>query len=188
MSQASAHRDAETRRIATAAARLSVPRAAEADSFVLHASLELLARVGLLAYVDDGDRAVLLDAIDALVERYEAWGPPAPAPSPVRHADARAAAAALDAAIRAGQPDTADAALIWLGADCEQRELRHLLGPAVADALGAAGHTPIGLHLLASVGGPLSPTLLRGAVRDPHARANGASTGCATSDRWPPST
>ena len=149
-------------RIAVAAARLSVPRAAVADSFVLHASLELMARVGLLAYADPADHDRMLDAIDDLADRYEAWGEPAPTPAAVDMSSAEA----LDACVRAGDVDGADAALLWLAAHHDPTELRHELAPAVVDALGAAGHTPIGLHLLAAVDPPLPPTLLRGALRD----------------------
>ncbi|MDO9176574.1 MAG: hypothetical protein Q7V62_17345, partial [Actinomycetota bacterium] len=45
-------------------ARVSVPKAAPADSFVLHAPLELMARVHLLRYLRADDREAALGMIE----------------------------------------------------------------------------------------------------------------------------
>jgi hypothetical protein len=150
-----------------AAARVSVPRAAPADSFVLHAPLELMARVGLLPFVAADERGAAVAALRTFVEHYEASGPPADPPAVVSFAASHDAASALDRALRDGDLDTVDAATTWLAENCSHRQLRHLVAESVVDSLAAAGHAPIGLHLLARVaGGALPATLLRGPLRE----------------------
>jgi hypothetical protein len=148
-----------------AASRLAVPRAAPADSFVLHASLELMARAVLLGLVPDElrDRARL--RIAGLVDRYEAAGDPVDAPAPVTRPDPRRAADALVGALEVSDLDEVDRQAAWLGAHASPADLRRLLGPAVAPALGAAAHAPIGLHLLGR--SPwIDGSVLRGCLRE----------------------
>src|SRR5215207_9132270 len=55
-----------------AAETLAVPRAAPADSFVLHAPLELMARGGLLPLVRPADRDGARQRLHELATAYEA--------------------------------------------------------------------------------------------------------------------
>ena len=57
--------------VALAAAHLSLPRRDRADSFVLHAPLELLARSALLPLVEPAQREVARRRIAALVTAYD---------------------------------------------------------------------------------------------------------------------
>ncbi len=95
------------------AARLAVPRADPADSFVLHAPLELLARRRLLDRVADGDRSTAeqhaAHHVTAIGQTWEAFSAPAPT---------------------AEWPDVGDLDVAGLA-------------PAVAARTGAAAHAPI---------------------------------------------
>jgi hypothetical protein len=62
--------------IARAVAVVSVPKAAPANSFVLHAPLELLARIGLLPHVAPVRRAAAVGMIEWLADQYAAAGDP----------------------------------------------------------------------------------------------------------------
>ncbi len=147
--------------------RVSIPRAEPADSFVLHAPLELMARVGLLPFVPPDRRGAALAALREMVEQYEAAGPACDPPDTMSFPTPQDAAEALDRSLRDGDLDTVDAATVWLAAHCSHREIRHLVAESIVDSLAAAAHAPIGLHLLARVaGGSLSATLLRGPLRE----------------------
>jgi hypothetical protein len=140
--------------VVDAARRLSIPRLNPADSFVLHAPLELMARVGLLPYIESNVRTEALDRIANLAKAYEATGP-------------AEAAAALDEASRAGDLSGVDAIAVWLSTRCSHHDLRQLLGESIVDSLAAAGHVPIGFHLLGRVAGGLLPSsLLRNPLRE----------------------
>lgn len=147
--------------IARATAALSVPKAAPANSFVLHAPLELMARVQLLPMVAPAQRDAALAGITALTDEYEAAGDPVPDPPvPSGAVDG----ADLAAAVAAGDQTRVDAlALAWL----PQRsapEVVGALGEALVTSTAAAGHVPIGLaQLLRDPGMPTS--LLRGPLR-----------------------
>jgi hypothetical protein len=146
---------------------IAIPRANAADSFVLHAPLNLMARVGLLAYLADEGMPAAEAAIERVVRRYEASGPPVSAPAGLDISGANEAAGLLVAAIAAGALDDVDAYATWLTDRCSTTELGHLLGETVIDSLAAAGHAPIGFHLLQRArGGTLHPSLLRGTLRE----------------------
>ena len=81
------------------AAALSIPKAAPANSFVLHAPLELTARVQLLRFVPDAVRPAALQRIDTLAAQYVTAGEQVITPLTV---DAPPDAAALLAAINEG--------------------------------------------------------------------------------------
>jgi hypothetical protein len=148
-----------------AAVRLARPREAPADSFVLHASLELMARAVLLDLVPDELRRGTRLRIASLVERYEAAGDPVEAPARVTPPDPARAVRDLVAAIGESDLDEVDRQAAWLGAHVSPVDLRRRLGPAVAPALGAAAHTPIGLHLLGR--SPwIDGSVLRGSLRE----------------------
>jgi len=155
----------DDRLLAWAAADVAVPKVDPADSFVLHAPLELLARAALLPRVAaparDGARERLVALVDAYGRAGAGLGPPPPAD----HASVGDACAALVKAVAAGDLDDADRHAAWLGGRASAAELRAGLGPAVAPALGAAAHGSILLHLMGHVPG-LGPGLLRGPVRE----------------------
>ena len=153
--------------IARAAAAVSVPRSTSADSFVLHAPLELIARVGLLPLVRAGQRDGALERIEGLMADFEAAGDPVDHPAPLDFDDLESAAAWLVGALAAGDLDDVDAGVSWLGAHASHYELRGLLGEYLVPSLAAAGHAPIALSLLPVVlDGMLPGTLLRGPLRE----------------------
>jgi hypothetical protein len=149
-----------------AAAVVSVPKSAPADSFVLHAPLELMARVQLLSHVAPSARGAALGMIEWLAERYAAAGDPVADPRRVRVDDPIDAVADLLVAMAAGDLDSVDALAAAALPRMSAREVAGLVGEAVAPSLAAAGHAPIGLALLARESAtPLPTTLLRGALR-----------------------
>ena len=149
--------------VTDAARTITVPRAAPADSFVLHAPLELMARVGLLPYVDPTARAGAIAGIRALAAEYTATGPPVAEPEPAPDDDGIGLAAAIDDS----DLERVDAHMGRLTAAATPHELRSRLGELVVDSLAAAAHTPIGLYLLPIVaGGGLPASLVRGPVRE----------------------
>jgi hypothetical protein len=126
-----------------------------------------MARVGLLPFVTADDRGAAVAALRTFVERYEASGPAADSPAVVSFSSSHEAASTLDHALREGDLDTVDAVTIWLAENCSHRQLRHLIAESIVDSLAAAGHAPIGFHLLGRVaGGALPATLLRGPLRE----------------------
>ena len=62
---------------------LAVPKEAPADSFVLHAPLELLARRGLFRHVRTVGRDAARAQVERLAAEYAAAGDPVGAPRPV---------------------------------------------------------------------------------------------------------
>jgi hypothetical protein len=146
---------------------VSVPRADPADSFVLHAPLNVMARIGLLDYVEPEARPDAEAAIETVVGRYESAGPAVTPPTNPRIDNPDQAARRLAAAMRAGDLDDVDALATALTARLSSAALGHLLGETVIDSLAAAGHAPIGFHLLQRVHrGRLHPSLLRGPLRE----------------------
>src|SRR5215470_17038567 len=73
--------------VAEVADVLTTPREDPADSFVLHAPLELVARTALLPFVAPDQRATARGQIVAVGTDFEAFGP-AVAPPPEPAADA----------------------------------------------------------------------------------------------------
>lgn len=151
--------------VARAAAVVAVPKAAPADSFVLHAPLELVARVGLLPFVAADRRADALGMIDWLRERYDAAGEPVAEPAPIRLGSPAEGATRLVAALAAGALDEVDVVAATLLPALTAPEAVGLLGEAVVASLAAAGHAPIGFALLCRVRPELPTVLLRGALR-----------------------
>lgn len=149
----------------TPADALSIPKAATADSFVLHAPLELMARVGLLPFVHASRRDEAADRIDLLRQQYLDAGSSVSTPVVVAVDDLPAAATQLLQAIAAGDLDRVDAVAASLLPRLTAHEAIGLLGDGVVTSLAAAGHAPIGFALLARVQPALPATLLRGALR-----------------------
>ena len=150
-----------------AVARLCVPRADPANSFVLHAQLELMARIGLLEYVSNDVSCGALRRIDALADEYTVTGPAAPDPVESAFGSVVEAVEELAAALNRADLDRVDAAVTWLAVRVSGSEAGPLLGEVVVASLAAAGHAPIGLHLLNRVAqGVLPVALLRGPLRE----------------------
>jgi len=147
---------------------VSRPRVEAANSFVLHAPLELAARTALLPHVAPAQRDEARARIAAIAAEYEAFGPGAPEP-PERVFDSVVQGAErLSVAIGAGDLDEVDAVAAWLGQHATPVELRGLLADEVVPRLSAAGHAPIFLYQLPRVAprGELPGTLLRPLVRE----------------------
>lgn len=143
---------------------ISVPKAAPADSFVLHAPLELLARVGLVPLVHPQRRAEAIAMIDMLSDEYERAGDPIDTPAPVEVGDIATGAGRLVDALRAGDVGEVDRLAAALLPRLRPSDVGALLGQTVVTSLAAAGHAPIGCALLARVAPTLSSSLLRGAL------------------------
>ena len=140
---------------------MSIPKAAPADSFVLHAQLELMARTQLLSYVPAADRRSAVERIEWLAAQYAHAGDPvAPPPAIGGLPDSPA----LLAAVAAGDQDLVDAmAAAWLPrwTACD---VACAIAEELVPSLAGAGHTPIGISLL--LRDPSLPTtLLRGPLR-----------------------
>jgi hypothetical protein len=147
---------------------LATPREDPADSFVLHAPLELVARTALLPFVAPEQRATARDQIVAVGTDFEAFGPPV-APPPADDFDSLpAGVVALVAAIEAGDLAAVDGAARWVGRTATATELRELLSGDIVPRLSAAAHGPIFLHHLPRVAprGEISGELLRGLARE----------------------
>lgn len=174
--------------VTEAAAVLARPRVEPADSFRLHAPLELLARARLLDRLGGDDRAAQ-QGIEALAARYEGEGTPlAPRPEP-DFAGAAEAAAALAAAVDVGTVDEAGDAARWLGRYAGPALLVDLVAPVALDRLTAAGHANIFFQLLSlhphrSGLGTLLHPLARELARDPTAvvRTSGSTAPVPTDD------
>ncbi|MEI8238293.1 MAG: hypothetical protein WCI22_02640 [Actinomycetota bacterium] len=156
--------------------KATMPNATGAESFTLHAPLELMARVGLLPYVAAADLPDALDGVAALVDRYRAAGDPVGEPDRVSIDSIVHGARLLLDALAAGDGERTDAVAVSLLPMVGAEELAALVGPAVVTSLAAAGHAPIGLALLHRLGSAtaapfaLPTTLMRGPLRSLAAR------------------
>jgi hypothetical protein len=115
-------------------------------SFTLHAPLELLARATLLQSVPPRARALARMRIASIASLYaegDEVEPPQGTFSTVEQAKS-----ALVAALREGDPDTADAAVVALTSQISAGEFCSLLADEIAPSLGAAAHTPLLLAAL----------------------------------------
>lgn len=158
----------DARLIAGVGAALAIPRRDAADSFVLHAPLELAARAALLSWVHPAARPRARRRLQAIADEFVAFGPPVgPAPA-VAFPSLAAGAARLAAALDRGELDDIDSAATWLGAHARPDDLRTLLADVVLPRLGAAAHAPIFLYQAPRVGprGELDGRLLRGLARE----------------------
>jgi hypothetical protein len=126
---------------------IAVPRQEPADSFVLHAPLELLARTALLPMMRPDRRDTAMRRIADMVDEFEGFGEPVAPPASVSPTSATAAAAALVAAADRGDLDAVDAYSTWIGDHVAAADLPRLLADAVVPRLSAAGHAPIFLWL-----------------------------------------
>jgi hypothetical protein len=122
---------------------ITPPKAAPSSSFILHAPLELIARVRLLHLTPPEAREPVRRRIAEIASRYAIEGPESEPLSPRSYTDEAAALAALTGAIPAGDADEAESSLVWLLQRARTATLIAGIADAVIPALGAAGHTPI---------------------------------------------
>src|SRR6478672_11326802 len=102
--------------VAWAGRHVAVPREAPADSFVLHAPLELAARAALLPFVTPAGRDLARVRLLTLAGAFERSGPAyVPPPSGPAFDRPDEAATALVAAMERGELDDVDAAASWIG-------------------------------------------------------------------------
>jgi hypothetical protein len=142
---------------------LAVPKRDAADSFVLHASLELLARSGLLEIVPESGREAARARLRWLVSTYQAAGDPVEDPPRVEPDPAR-----LLSALAAGDLDVVDAQAVALANVVTVAQLRQILAGPIVSSLAAAAHGGILLHLLVreDTKGDLPLGLVRQALRE----------------------
>jgi hypothetical protein len=147
---------------------LAVPREDPADSFVLHAPLELVARAALLPFVAPDHRDRARDQITAIASEFQEFGPPVAEPSADGYDSVEIAAGRLTAAIDRGELDDVDHVARWLGRAASSSELRALLSTDVVPRLAAAAHAPIFLFELPRIAprGEVTGELLRGLARE----------------------
>ncbi len=132
-----------------AARRVMRPKTTPADSFLLHAPLELLARATLLTRARPEDRDPIRAAIDALGIAYTEAAEDRADPDidddllgPTRLTEA------AGRALADGDVDAAEMAMRRLCIEVDGTNLTKLLAPAVLPLVGAAAHAPIGFQLL----------------------------------------
>ena len=144
---------------------VGVPKQDPANSFVLHAPLELMARAALLPTVAAGARDLARARIVWMVLKYQTAGPRVRPPAPVSPGTAESAVDSLLKAIEASDLDEIDRYASWLGEHASPDELKGELGASLAPALGAAAHGSIALHLLGR-SPAISGLVLRGVARE----------------------
>ncbi|MGZ4708139.1 MAG: hypothetical protein ACXWBN_05305 [Acidimicrobiales bacterium] len=152
---------------------ISRPKAAEADSFVLHAPLELLARSALLSLVEPDRRDLARRRMLWLGATYAAAGPgadPDEAPDgPTPSAGSPATVLAeLEAAVDRGEVDRADAAVSALAAALPPDGIGAALTDLVVPRLSAAAHGNIFLFQLPRIAprSRAAGVMARGLVRE----------------------
>jgi hypothetical protein len=144
---------------------IRVPRHETADSFVLHAPLELLARAELLNFVDAPHRDRACDRIRQIGERFSASGEPVSTPRQYLPPSPAIAAEELLQALNCGDLDRVDSISTWIDSALNAQQLATLLAPRIVQSLAAAGHSPILFDLLLSTSMPNVPLLFRGPAR-----------------------
>lgn len=168
-----------------AAATIAVPNIGPADSFILHAPLELMARAALLPMVRHEHREHARQRIAWLVSEYQATDRIAEThDDPLPAMSAAMALPALLGAIKAGDLTATDRCARTLLNARTAIEVRRDLGPVVSPWLAAAAHRSIGLCLLGRT--PAVPnTVIRGIFRELAMRpsAEVPTEGLATGDQ-----
>ena len=169
----------DVRLVAAVGEVLAVPRTDQADSFVLHAPLELVARAALLPFVMPEQREQARRQIAAIAQQFEEFGPPVAPAAAADFTSTADVATHLVAAIDRGELDDVDALARGLGRAATATELRNLLAEPVVPRLAAAAHAPIFLYHLPRIAprGEVSGELLRGLARELGRAPNGSSTG-----------
>ena len=133
------------------AAAVARPKVAAADSFVLHAPLELLARAALLPLVEPAARERARQRLVWLGASYQAAGEEVAdldGRDLAGHASEDQLLARLDAALAAGELDDADRTVAALAATLAPAHLSRALADPVLPRLAAAAHGNILLFQL----------------------------------------
>ena len=151
-----------------AAGAIARPRQQPADSFLLHAPLELLARHGLLSHVPAAERCLVRQRMIWLGAKYLTAGDEVVRPQPSGFDDAHTALTRLTNAIDAGELDDADDAATWLAAELDPVALTDALVDTVVPRLSAAAHGSIFLYLLPRTAprSRAAASMVRGLVRE----------------------
>lgn len=139
------------------ARRIAVPREAAADSFILHAPLELMARASLLALALPRARPLVRARILTLGALFEDRGPARAEPARRSFATLDDARGALASAIGRGELDDAEVAADFLATNTSAAELARAVADVIVPHLGAAAHGSIFLDELRRVGSRSSP-------------------------------
>ncbi len=151
--------------VGLAARHLAIPRRDPADSFVLHAPLELLARSELLRHVPPHMRERARQRIGWVAATYDRA---APMVEPTVSPSGPVSVARLRDALTAGDLDEVDRVTSALAVTTTASELVTALADMVVDRLAAAAHGAIFLYhvprLLAA--DPAAPLLARGLLRE----------------------
>ncbi len=147
------------------AAAIAAPKRSASSSFLTHAPLELTARLRLLPMLAPAARDQARRRIAAIAGDYARAGEEVETP-PRPFASAEAAISFLKRAMREGDGEGADAALLFLIPRVPALALRAALAPEILPMLGAAAHAPILLADLARLDGELegAGALLRAPV------------------------
>lgn len=125
---------------------LSIPRSGEANSFTLHAPLELMARAQLLPLVSGRWRETARQRIAHIAATWSATGGPFETRDDTAHA--AQPLHALTEAVRHGDRETADRSFVFLCARRDQDQIVADLVDVVLPQLGGAAHGAIFLELL----------------------------------------
>src|SRR6478672_5519079 len=129
-----------------AASTVSVPRRDAANSFVLHAPLELMARQMLLPFVPEHFRGAVRERIAGVAASYEQVGQPVEPPRRRTFPSIDAAREALLHSLAESDLDGVDSAAVSFLDLATVDEVMTLADPTI-ESLAAAGHAPIGLFL-----------------------------------------
>ena len=148
--------------------RVQIPRLGPADSFVLHAPLELLARAALLPWVGPAARHIARLRVVAIATEFEAEPAIEPSPSTATSMDPVVAGDELAAALASGDLETVDRTAATLATSATPSEFTGLVGDALLPSLAAAGHAPIFLYQYPRVSprGEATSALLRPLARE----------------------
>lgn len=156
--------------VGAVSACLARPKVAPADSFVLHAPLELLARAALLDLLPIDRREAARIGLTRLVATYTAAGEELASPAALADEGPSLVerAGRVEAAMTAGDLDAVDRLAGPLLAAATADELRTLLAPWVTASLAAAAHGSIALNLLGRAGtaAAVGADVLRGPLRE----------------------
>lgn len=131
-----------------AARVISIPKQDPADSFILHAPLELLARRALLRLAPPGRREAVRERMLWVAATYERAGVAIETQPFVEFESAAAAASELADAVGQKDLDATDQAALWLGRHAATDAIM-TLASSLDDSLAAAGHAGIYFSLLA---------------------------------------
>ena len=174
----------DTRLLAWATEIIGVPKERPANSFVLHAPLELMARGALLPRLPSGDRDHARARIVWMVVSYLEAGASVSLPGSLSPPSISGAVSSLLKAIEASDLDEVDRYAAWLGENASAADLKRLLGTSFACSLAGAAHGSIALHLMGRTPA-IGRSVLRGIAREigRHPEWRVQANGLASGDR-----